>query len=387
MERIREYRPAMAAFVLMMAMALTTTALSFFVGPVCEELGVGRGSFTVYYSLLTATGTAAVPVLGGFLDKRGVRGVMAVSSVWVSAGLTAFSLSRSLWMFYAAAAFLGVFGTACVSLCAAVIVQRSYPAGKAAGLLGIVMSGSGVGGMIVSLVLPELIGKLGWRVGYRVLAVCWLSLGLVALALLGREREAEGRGPSRAEAGGMTRAQALGSRRLYLLILVIFLLSAACGIQQQLPSVLAGYGFSTAQAGTMISFFTAALALGKILQGLLCGRIGPEKGSYAVVAIFAVSFWLLRVPALVWPGLAALAFGMGSVTAVMPAVTRAAFGSRDYAAIWGILSAASNAGALIATPLFGMAYDRAGSYGSAMTAAAAALATALAALVLSFRKR
>ena len=33
---LREYRPAMAAFVQMMAMALTTTALSFFVGPVCE---------------------------------------------------------------------------------------------------------------------------------------------------------------------------------------------------------------------------------------------------------------------------------------------------------------------------------------------------------------
>mgnify|MGYP003303465217 CR=1 FL=1 len=40
-------RPAMAAFVQMMAMALTTTGLSFFVGPVCEELGFGRGSFTV----------------------------------------------------------------------------------------------------------------------------------------------------------------------------------------------------------------------------------------------------------------------------------------------------------------------------------------------------
>ena len=54
MEKLREYRPALAAFLLMMAMALTTTALSFFVGPVCEALGFGRGSFTVYYSLMTA---------------------------------------------------------------------------------------------------------------------------------------------------------------------------------------------------------------------------------------------------------------------------------------------------------------------------------------------
>lgn len=47
MALFQKFFPAMAAFVQMMAMALTTTGLSFFVGPVCEELGFGRGSFTV----------------------------------------------------------------------------------------------------------------------------------------------------------------------------------------------------------------------------------------------------------------------------------------------------------------------------------------------------
>ena len=34
MEKFKELLPSIAAFLLMMAMALTTTALSFFVGPV-----------------------------------------------------------------------------------------------------------------------------------------------------------------------------------------------------------------------------------------------------------------------------------------------------------------------------------------------------------------
>ena len=38
MSAFREYRPSVAAFLLMMAMSLTTTALSFFVGPVCEAM-------------------------------------------------------------------------------------------------------------------------------------------------------------------------------------------------------------------------------------------------------------------------------------------------------------------------------------------------------------
>ena len=61
---LRHFRPAVAAFLLMMAMALTTTALSFFVVPVCEELGVGRGAIALCYSLLTASGTVGIPVLG-----------------------------------------------------------------------------------------------------------------------------------------------------------------------------------------------------------------------------------------------------------------------------------------------------------------------------------
>ena len=66
MRLFREYRFAAAAFLLMMAMALTTTALSFFVAPVCAELGVGRGSFTVYYSLMTASGAMPHPQNAGF---------------------------------------------------------------------------------------------------------------------------------------------------------------------------------------------------------------------------------------------------------------------------------------------------------------------------------
>ena len=386
MEKLREYRPALAAFLLMMAMSLTTTALSFFVGPVCNALGFGRGSFTVYYSLMTATGAFSIPILGQIINKRGIRGILAVSAFWVAAGLWAFSLSGALWVFYAAGAGLGLFGTSCVSLCANVIVQQSYSGGRASGLLGLVMSGSGVGGMIVSLLLPGLIEDLGWRMCYRLLALCWLVLGLSALALLGKADLSGGVGQRRTPVDGMTRAQALRSPKLYLLTLVMFLLTAACGIQQQIPSVLAGFGFATDQVSAMVSFFTAALALGKIAQGILYSRLGPQRGGLLIVAVFAGSFLVLGRSGLVYPGLALLAVGMGSVTTLMPTLTRFTFGALEYAAIWSILSTASSIGALIATPLFGMAYDAFGSYAPAMTASSLGLALCLVLMGICFRK-
>ena len=86
----------------------------------------------------------------------------------------------------------------------------------------------------------------------------------------------------------------------------------------------------------------------------------------------------------VWPGLLALAVGMGTVTTLMPIVTRSAFGGREYAAIWSILSAVSNLGAMTAAPLFGLAFDVTGSYAGAMGAAAAGLVPALIGLVAVF---
>ena len=368
MAGIKNLRPAAAAFLLMGSMSLTTTALSFFVGPVCEELGFGRGSFTVYYSLLTAAGTLATPFLGQLVQKLGARPVIAVSAVWVSLGLVGFSVSDALWMFYLAAAFTGLFGTACVTLCASVIVQQSYSGAAASRLTGLVMAGSGAGGVLISAVLPGLISGYGWRIGYRITAICWLILGISAFLLLNEQAAA----PQKTEQGsGMTHAEAIRDPRLWLLAVTVFLLSAASGIQQQLPSVLG------AEASRKMSFFTGVLAIGKIAQGLLYGRLGPLRGGMIVVLLYACSFFLLPLGGLVWIALGMLAVGMGSVTTLMPIVTRDLFGSREYAAIWGILSAVSNLGALIATPLFGMAFDFLGSYDAAMFAAGIAVAFCL----------
>lgn len=386
MGKFRVYRPAISAFLLMMSMALTTTALSFFVVPVCAELGLGRGSFTVYYSLMTASGAIAAQVLGRIIGRRGVRRIVAIGSVWGAAGFVAFSFSDTLWMFYGAGIFLGVFGTACVSLCSTVVVQQNYAGNRASGILGVVMAGSGVGGMLVSLILPGVIRELGWRWGYRFVALCWLIFGLLALSLLEKQDIPVSKERQQASSEGMTRAQALGSPGLYLLILMMFLLSAATGIQQHIPSVLSERGLDGGAVRVMVSFFTAMLAIGKIGQGLLYGKAGAVRGGTAVIVVFAVSFVMLLSENLIWPGLAALAVGMGTVTTLMPILTRNAFGTREYAAIWSILSAVSNFGAMVAAPLFGVAYDASGTYGPAMIVSALGLALTMVPLKRCFRK-
>lgn len=382
MKKFREYLPALAAFFLMMSMALTTTALSFLVGPVCDELGFGRGSFTVYYSIMTAAGTLASPFLGQMIRRRGVETVVMVSAFWTAAGLLAFSCCRQLWMFYLVGGLTGLFGTACVTLCAGVIVQTRYRGAQASRLTGIVMAGSGVGGMIVSMVLPGLLRAFGWRTCCRLTGLAWLTLGLCAVCLLCGASQSIAAGERGTDSRGMSRTQALRSPGFLLLVPVIFLLSAASGVQQQLPSVLADLGWDSVRCSAGMSCFTAVLALGKIGQGLLYGKTGPKTGGFLMILCYIAGFVLLSW-GLIWPGLAALAVGMGTVTTLMPIAARTIFGGQEYTSIWSILSAISNLGAMTAAPLFGLAFDLTGSYSAAMTAAAVLLIPALTALMAS----
>lgn len=387
MTKLRSLRPSAAAFLLMMAMAVTTSALSFFVSPVCDDLGIGRGSFTLYYSLMTASGAVSTTFLGQYVNKKGVRGILLLSGFWCFGGLLLFSLSGSVWMFYLAGAAMGLFGTSCLSLCANVIVQTSYSSEQASSLLGFVMAGSGVGGMFFSLVLPGILERHGWRLGYRFLAVCWIVLVLGGFLLNGRQETSGGVGNRKAITSGMTRAEALKSPKFYLMMVAIVLYTVGTSIQQQLPSLLSGLSFSAAQVGVMMSVMTASLAVGKIVQGMLYSRVGIPRGGAVITVLFIAGFFLLLSPATAYPGLVSLAFGMGIVTTLMPTVARFVFGAREFASIWGILATASSVGSFISTPVWGIVYDAWGTYTPAMLTVPALLVVALASMLLALKRR
>ena len=95
-EKLTFYRPAVAAFLAMMAMAVTSSTLSFFLEPVCSELGIGKGSFSLIFSLMTISGAATNPILGRIAGKKGVRGILAVTALWGCGSLLLFSVYATL---------------------------------------------------------------------------------------------------------------------------------------------------------------------------------------------------------------------------------------------------------------------------------------------------
>ena len=153
-------------------------------------------------------------------------------------------------MFYLLGAAMGLFGSTCVYLAANVIVQQSYSSKNASAILGIVMAGAGIGGVACSNILPKFLETFGWRMGYRMLGICWVGLALLAALILGKQEAAVAFGHAKSGAmGGTSKKDALKSSRFYMAVGLMCVLAVCSCISQHLPSVLGEMGHNTAQVG------------------------------------------------------------------------------------------------------------------------------------------
>ena len=382
-----QFRPALSAFLLMVTMSLLSTALSFFVAPVCEDLGFGRGSFTLYYSLMVAAGAVSASFLGTYMNKKGVQSVVLLSGIWCGIGLLGLSFSSQLWMFYLLGAAMGLFGSTCVYLAANVIVQQSYSSRHVGAILGIVMAGAGIGGVIWSNLVPQVLENFGWQFGYRMLGICWLVLAVLSVVILGKQELAGAFGNVKGMVlDGTSKKEAMKSLRFYLAVALMCILSVCSCISQHLPSVLGEMGHDSTQIGVMVSVMTAASAVGTVAEGVICSKLGIKKTMLGVLVIYAVGFMLMFLGMGIYGALAFLAFGSGSIGTLMPVVVRRIFGGRDYAAIWSVVISCSSVASFVAAPLWGMVYDYCGSYNPALIAMPAFLAAGIFCLIGAFRK-
>lgn len=381
-----QFRPAASAFLLMLTMSLISTGLSFFVVPVCAELGFGRGSFTLYYSLMVAAGAVSASFLGTYMNNRGVRGVVLVSGIWCGLGLLGLSFSSQLWLFYILGASIGLFGTTCLYLAANVIVQQSYSSRHAGTVLGIVMAGSGIGGVIWSNLVPLVLETMGWRFGYRMLGALWFSLAALSVLILGKQQLTGAFGNVKGSAGsGTSKQEALKSLPFYLAASLMCILTVCSCISQHLPSVLGEMGCDTSQVGVLVSVMTASSAVGTIVEGMFCSRLGIKKTMLGVLVIYALGYCLMSLQANLYLALMCLAFGSGSIGTLMPIVVRRIFGGRDYAAIWSVIITCSSIASFIASPVWGMVYDFSGSYRPALMTMPVLLAVGVYCLLRAFK--
>ena len=255
MNKLAKLRPAISTFLMMMAVATTSTAISFLNQPVSTQLQIGMGQFTLYYSLMVAAGALTTPLAGQLIHKLGAVKIVIATAIWGLICMVLFSVSNSLWMFYIVGILAGALGGSAITLLANVIVPTYYTTSEAASLIGIVMAGSGVGSILYSAVIPVILEKTGIAATYRFIGIIWAVLLILSVLILGKATPVAEEKGGELGTNGMTRKEALRSPMLYMMVFSVLLLTCGTGLAQHWPAVLEELGYNAVTTGAIISFY------------------------------------------------------------------------------------------------------------------------------------
>jgi OFA family oxalate/formate antiporter-like MFS transporter len=256
---------------------------------------------------------------------------------------------------------------------------------------GIAVAGIGAGNFLVPLVATWIIGLVGWRAAYQLLAVAVLVLaGAAALAIDDDPARHGAKGAARTDRAslpGATLGEALRTEPFWLLYLSSVLVCVGLFVPMvHLASYAQDAGYTQAQGVALVSLIGLGSLLGRFTIGGIADRIGRQPSlalMYIGLGLMLVLWWLTST---YWVlVLFALLFGTfyGGFVALGPTIIMDLYGPRAVSGIIGVLYTGPGLGTLVGPPLAGAAFDAFGSY-DAPILTAAGLSFAGAALVWAF---
>lgn len=336
--------------------------------PITEEFGWSRAQFQLAILFSTGTGVLTAPVVGLVVDRFGVRKVALSGLLGLSLALGLASLtSGSLWFFYLTYTLMALLGAGTIPVTWTRAITSIFH--RQRGLaLGIMLSGTGICGILIPQYTVLLVEAFGWRAAYLGLAALPLFFAAPLVFLFfhpGTIAEDSEAGRS-AGASGLTLSQAIRGYRFWVLLFSIFLVyMAMSGMVPNLIPALIDQGISAQKAATAISIFGFTVIAGRLIVGYLVDHIwAPGVAAVAIALPVAGSLILFNDPGFTMACIAAglLGIAAGAELDLMSFLAARYFGLLHYARIYALLYAALALASGIAPSVFAMIFDRTGSY-------------------------
>lgn len=231
--------------------------------------------------------------------------------------------------------------------------------------------------------LQHVISVSGWREGFLALAMIGFAVGMPLVLLLmprGAAMTAAAQ-PLVGGAGARKDSSYFKERDFWLLAVANFLVNIAIsGAISQLSPMIQDEGLSAATAALGLSAFAVGQFIGKIGGGWLLDRLDPRLVAVALTGIPGLGFGAFLMHAsLFGPVMAACAvLGVlqGADMGIFAYFVGRRFGVARYGTVFGALHGLGWIGTALGIILFGMSFDRMGSYAPIQAAAIGLLAIA-----------
>lgn len=360
-----------------------TVGVSVFVDELIAALDLTRSEVSLAYLVGTLTGALAMPVVGRWVDRHGIRVVMAGVGVGFGAALAGMSAVVGFASLIVGFTGIRMLGQGSLSLVATTSVALWFE--RRRGLaIGLAVASGGALMSLAPLLLVQVIGVFGWRQAWVVTGVVVGSL-VVAVALLGMRNRPEdvgqrldGEPPETADARpssahiGWTRGEAMRTLMFWAVtggVAAVGLIGT--GMQFHQISLLGEQGLTTTQAAANFVPQTFATIVATIAAGWLADRLGVRNLVVASMVLLVTGMLLVQIAA---PGWLAILYALciGSAGGAMRALEGAAFprffGLAHVGSIRGTVMAI-NVGATAFGPLaLARGFETTGSYAEALLA-------------------
>lgn len=161
-----------------------------FFTPIVDAFGWSRGATALALSFNRIESGGMSIAVGYLLDKYGPRKLMAIGLFITGLGFIGMSQMQSLWHFYVVMAVL-TFGMSFGTFIPIVATVGNWFVRKRSRALGLLMSASAIGGMMVPL-LVWYVDSVGWRDALLAVGIGFWVVGIPAIFVMVRQPEDKG---------------------------------------------------------------------------------------------------------------------------------------------------------------------------------------------------
>lgn len=330
-------------------------------------------------SLTFLTAGLIAPFAGWLIQKFAVKRMMIVGCVILASGLVLHSQTRSPELVYLARMLMGL-SLCFVGVLAMTVLVANWFVRLRGTAIGILLTGTSFGGVLIPLSAAPLIENFGWRTAMLILSlVIWFVL-LPMIIFLVKDRPSdigllpdgdviEASNPLSASnpqnQDGLTLFEAMKTPLFWIFALCAMLIFYPIFVtSQQFILYLQSekIGLSVEQGAFAQSSLFAVSVAGKFLFGFLSDKFSPTKVMLSCcLVMFLATLVLLNLTAsTAFLFLIPFGLGYGGTFVLLQRLVADYFGNRDYPKILGAITVVETVGAALGGIMTGRLADRAG---------------------------
>ena len=320
-------------------------------------------SFIANASIITFLMSGVFSLVAGWMLARvSIRRSMIFGSIILGLAFILHSRAESVWVVYFSRFLMGA-SLGFVGVTPSVILISQWFGRRKGAALGILLTGTSIGGFVMPVIFAKIIEVYEWRTAMLIVSLfVWLIL-FPAIVLTVKRPDYEIEDRSYDPIIGLTLGEALQTKQFWifsiaaaLIFYTIFVTTQQFILFLQSPKI----GLSLAIASGWQSILFGLSVTGKTGAGLLSDRFSSNRITLWSTAMMFVSTLLLFLFGAPFAFLIVYGLGYGATFVLLQRIVAEFFGNRDYARILGTITMIEIFGGVIGGRITGYLADSAG---------------------------